>query len=105
LSEDSALTVTTTSNLHGERTFRRVTDGTKTGVAIWQGTCAMCGAPFEVKTPQGVVSAEQSKSFCGISCPAHRLTPAEVMRLRFTKAAERRDVFEAIKARKLAHSQ
>jgi hypothetical protein len=98
MSEDSPLAVTITSNLHGERTFRRVrfiryirADGTEAGVAIWQGSCVICGAPFEVRTPQSVVSAEQSNSFCGVSCPAHRLTPAETTRLRFTKAAERRE--------------
>jgi hypothetical protein len=108
MSSDADETVTVTSNLHGERTFRRTRsltyrrqDGTETGVKAWQGTCVICGGPFEVTTPQGVTTAEQSKSFQTTTCQAHRLTPTEAMSLRFASPDLRRDIFATIKARKL----
>ena len=76
--------VTVPSGLHGERTFRRVgsapyrrADGTETFLAVWQGTCAMCGAPFEITTPKDAAGPEQSKAFWTTTCKAHRLTPPE----------------------------
>jgi hypothetical protein len=101
--------VTITSTLHGERTFRcirlepyRRSDGTETELAVWQGDCVVCGGPFEVKTPAGTIRAEQSKSFESTTCPAHKMTPGEVSRLRFAKPGERPTVFGRIKAAKLS---
>jgi hypothetical protein len=97
-------TVTVTSSLHGERVFRRVgyephrrVDGSETVLAVWEGTCVICGAPFKIRTSSG---AKRGKAFDVRTCEQHRLTPAETMRLRFAKPADRHVVFESIKAAK-----
>jgi hypothetical protein len=99
--------VTVESSTHGKRTFRRIgfkpyqrKNGTRTTIAVWQGACTICAAPFEVKTPGYVDQPDQSKSFLATTCPDHRLTPTEVARMRFCKAAERQGVFATIKAGK-----
>jgi hypothetical protein len=74
-------------------------DGTKTTVKAWQGTCVICGAPFEVTAPQNITG---SHSFAATTCPLHKLTPKEVARLRFAKPAERQSIWQAIKADKIA---
>jgi hypothetical protein len=69
-------TVKVVSALHGERIFYLVRmspyrrkDGTETAIKVWQGSCVVCGAPFEVATPQ---NATGSKSFATTTCQAHR---------------------------------
>jgi hypothetical protein len=71
--------ITITSPAHGVRTFQRIgfrpyvrKDGTETGLAIWQGTCVVCGEPFEVTTPAAAVRVEHSKAFGATRCPQHR---------------------------------
>ena len=74
-------TVTIPSRRHGARTFHRIgsmpyvrKDGSETSLAVWRGTCVVCGEPFEVTTPTGIERAEQSRSFTVVTCPAHRKT-------------------------------
>jgi hypothetical protein len=102
-------TITINSALHGDRIFRRIEivpfrrkNGTNMSLAVWQGTCVMCGAPFEIKTPGSVERPGQSSAFLATNCSTHKLTSAEVTRLRCSKAADRPDIFAAIKAQKLA---
>jgi hypothetical protein len=102
-------TVTVASAIHGERTWRRLgtrertrRDGTQLELAIWESRCTICGAPFEIATASSAKSVEQTKRFLTTTCPAHRMTPSEVGRLRSAKRDQRRSVFEAIKATRLA---
>ena len=95
--------------IHGERLWRRVgardhltRDGRSVVLAIWRSMCVICGDPFEVTTPSSISSVEGSGSFLVTTCPAHRMTPSEVSKLRFAKAADRPAVFEAMRRRKLA---
>ena len=67
----------------GDRTFHRVGsqsylqyDGSLTVLAVWQGMCVVCGAPFEVKTVR-TRDLEGSKCFTVTTCPAHKPTPSE----------------------------
>ena len=90
------LVLKASSALHGERLWRRVgtrdhvtRDGRSVVLAVWQSTCVICGDPFEVATPSSVSSVEGSKSFLVTTCPTHRMTPVEVSKLLFAKAADR----------------
>jgi hypothetical protein len=101
--------VVVTSELHGERTFRRVRvepyqrrDGTIIELAIWEGSCVVCGADFEVGAPVKVNRPDGgSKSFTATTCPAHRLTGKEAMSLRFAAPVDRKAMWQEIKAAKL----
>jgi hypothetical protein len=104
----SSSVVVVNTGSHGNRFFRHVKlvpyrrrDGTETFLKVWSSTCVICGAPFEVVTPRGVIHAEQSCSFQVITCPAHRLTAMEALSLRYAKPAVRAVVFAAIKEKKL----
>ena len=44
-------------------------DGTATVLRVWCGTCAVCGEPFTVKTPQRL---EGTKAFGRKHCNAHK---------------------------------
>ena len=99
--------VTVTSYL-GDRVWRRVGErdyttraGKPTVLAVWETPCAVCGAPFQIMTPT-TATGEKTKSFTSSTCPVHRMTPSESMKLRYAKTEKRRDVFEAIKRMKLA---
>jgi hypothetical protein len=99
--------VTVASSYLGARLWRRVGErghttrsGAQISLAVWEAPCAVCGAPFQIATPTGV--AGSAKTLGAITCRAHRMTPSEVAKLRFAKAEKRRDVFEAIKRKKLA---
>lgn len=98
--------ITISSPVHGERVFERVgskpytrKDGTEITLAVWRGTCMVCGGPFELATPEGATSKETR--FGVVACPQHRLTPSDVASLRASKADKRLAKFEAIKAAKL----
>jgi len=92
----AAATLTIASTLHGERLWRRVgerdhvtRDGRNIVLAVWQSTCVVCGEAFEVATPASIKTVEQGRrSFETTTCPAHRLTPSEVAKLRFASEAE-----------------
>jgi hypothetical protein len=97
------------SALHGERTFHfvgtvpyRRRDRTETQLAVWQSTCVICGANFEVTTPLHATTPEESTTFGTITCKAHRLTPQQASRLSRAKPDQRPHEFELIKAAKLA---
>ncbi|MBD5805336.1 hypothetical protein AZOA_47890 [Azoarcus sp. Aa7] len=48
-------------------------DGTATVLACWEGRCRVCGAPFEVTTPQpGAPGFERTKAFGRVHCDAHK---------------------------------
>jgi hypothetical protein len=103
------LTLTISSALHGERIWRRVgerpyttRDGRPILLAVWETLCTVCGAPFEITTTTRVRSAEQTKRFQATTCPAHRMTHSEIMKLMSRRPAIRRNAFETIKAAKLA---
>jgi hypothetical protein len=73
---DENITISIPSRLHGKRTFHRLgfmpyvrRDGTETSLAIWRGTCVVCGAAFEVKT---TARSTGSGSFSVVTCPQHR---------------------------------
>jgi hypothetical protein len=91
---------------HGMRTFRRIgirdqirADGSHTQLTVWQARCMICD--MEIMTPARVTKAtSQSKSLNYITCPAHRLTPSEISRLRRAKIADRAAVFAEIRAAK-----
>jgi hypothetical protein len=55
----------------GLRSYNRL-DGTPTMLAYWQGDCVVCGAKFEIATPQGARSADSSKDFQVMTCALHR---------------------------------
>jgi hypothetical protein len=68
--------VTVASGRHGMRVFQLVgtrpyrrRDGTETILKVWEGRCVICGAPFEVATPE---NATGSKSFEMTTCQVHR---------------------------------
>lgn len=44
-------------------------DGTATVLLVWCGTCAVCGEPFTVKTPQRL---EGTKAFARKHCDTHK---------------------------------
>ena len=101
--DEADLTLKVSSALHGERLWRRVgtrdhttRDGRSVVLALWQSTCVVCGNPFEVTMRSSISSVEGSNSFEVTTCPAHRMTPSEVSKLRFAKAADRRALFEAM---------
>src|ERR1700730_1690444 len=88
----------------GPRTWRRVgfkdhvtRDGRQMKLAIWESACTICGASFHVGTLETVFSSQGSRSFSKATCPAHRLTPSEVSKIRFAKKDNRLAVFETIK--------
>ena len=37
--------------LVGHEPYTRVSDGSKTSLAVWRSACATCGQPFVVRTP------------------------------------------------------
>ncbi len=45
-------------------------DGGNTVLLLWRGTCAVCGDPFTVKTPQRL---DNTKAFERKHCDAHKL--------------------------------
>lgn len=45
-------------------------DGSASVVLVWRGACAVCGAPFTVKTPQHL---EGTKAFGRKHCDMHKL--------------------------------
>lgn len=99
-------TLTISSAFHGERLWRcagerdhTTRDGRQIVLTLRETPCVICGAPFQVPTPMGVRSAEQSSSFLTTTCPAHRMTPAESARI--ARANDRRAVFGFIKQNKL----
>jgi hypothetical protein len=101
--------VLTVESWRGPRTWRRVglvdhvtRDGRNVALIEWEGTCAVCGRPFRLTTPQGVASADKSKSFQTSTCPAHRLTPSEAAKIRFAPNPLRAEIFDGIKREKLA---
>jgi hypothetical protein len=92
------------SPLHGDRPWRRVgsrdhttRDGRHIILAEWESGCTICGKPFRATTPGNVSTVEQSKTFQMVTCEAHRMTPANVARLRYAKPADRPAIFEAMK--------
>ena len=54
---------------HGVEPYARK-DGRTTSLLLWCGTCAVCGEPFTVKTPQRL---ESTKAFGRKHCDAHKL--------------------------------
>ena len=54
---------------HGVEPYTRK-DGESTMLLLWRGTCAACGAPFTVKTPQRL---EGTKAFGRKHCDMHKL--------------------------------
>lgn len=105
-SEDSLIV---DSPIHGARTWRRIDvrpyvnrKGESAPLAVWRSSCVICGEPFEITIPSRCDSPDKSKSFAITTCLVHRMSPSEAMRLRYAPAAERKGVFEEIKAGKLA---
>jgi hypothetical protein len=101
-------TITILSPTHGARIWTRVgrrpyvrRDGTPTTLAVWQCHCAICGGPFAVTTPEAVQTAEQAAAFKIVTCPAHRLTPFEILRMRNARAADRPAVFAKIREKRI----
>ena len=106
---DDDIVLKISSPIHGERAWRKVRthkyatrDGRLVDIVHWQSSCVICGGPFEVTTTAGVSSSDGSHSFELTTCPTHRMTPAEVSKLRRAKKDTRRTVFESIRRRKLA---
>jgi hypothetical protein len=62
--------------LVGEEPYQRK-DGVMTTLKVWRSNCAVCGAPFTVKTPTSFSSAGDSKSFGAKHCADHKLTREE----------------------------
>lgn len=51
-------------------------DGSETEIAVWEGTCAKCGAPFTITTPRpGPLGRIVSKNFQRVSCDRHKRQP------------------------------
>jgi len=57
---------------HGVEPYTRK-DGQRIMLLVWRGTCAACGKPFTVKTPQRL---EGTKAFTRKHCDAHKQTGA-----------------------------
>lgn len=47
-------------------------DGSRTELKLWQTTCKTCNSLFTVKTPIGVKSFLDAKSFQLVNCEKHR---------------------------------
>ena len=47
-------------------------DGTASAVSVWCGTCAVCGADFEVVTGAGLKCITTTHVFARAHCDAHR---------------------------------
>jgi hypothetical protein len=84
---------------NGERTWRLIGEN---AFRVWQSTCAFCGAPFTITTARKVCRADQNRKFQIMTCPKHRLTPSECLKLRFSHTSERAAVFEAIKQARIS---
>ena len=48
-------------------------DGTAAAVAVWQATCKVCGAAFEITTPSNLQSVLTGKAFTVVNCQNHRI--------------------------------
>ncbi len=48
-------------------------DGTASAVAVWQATCKVCGAAFEITTPSNLQSVLTGKAFTVVNCHNHRV--------------------------------
>lgn len=70
--------------LWGSEPYQRK-DGGLTTLKVWRATCAVCGAPFEIKTPSTTSAASDSKAFGRKHCDAHKLSPEQVT-ARWSKA-------------------
>lgn len=108
----SEITRTIPSTIHGDRVWlfvEPVSYSTKDGrivrLAIWETQCAVCGAPFQVKTPFAVVDGAPSNSFTQVNCPRHKFTLAEASRLGRAPLERRRMVFEKLRQEKLDHDE
>lgn len=103
-----ATTLSMQSKLHGERIWRRVGErpyttraGRQIVLVAWETPCLICGEPFQVSARKGI-PANKNTDFVTVTCPAHRMTRSEVMRLRYAAPDRRPAVFQEIKAAKLA---
>jgi hypothetical protein len=65
-------------------------DGTPTQIKVWRAHCDKCQAPFEVTTPLGVASIEQSSAFSKRRCQDHKVTKTERKRFLSKARAVRR---------------
>jgi hypothetical protein len=99
--------VTISSNLHGDRVWRRIgrrphvtRDGRRVVLVTWASTCTICGATFTVETRRRAESG-RDPAFAAVTCPRHRLTPAERGCLFAGDDNRRRRAFAAIKKEKL----
>jgi hypothetical protein len=97
------------SNLHGERLWRRIATrghvtrrGRATRLAIWQTACVICDGPFEIATRFRASSIDDDPGFRLTTCLEHRMSRPETQKLRFAKATTRHTVFENIQQQKLA---
>jgi len=46
-------------------------DGSASALAIWRGTCRICGAAYEVSTPASVSTFIKAKAFGRVHCDTH----------------------------------
>jgi hypothetical protein len=83
---------------HAGQRERVTRGGRKVIVEVWEGECCICGRPFEI----GAMSPA-SKNFQKVSCPSHRFTAQEALRIGRKSGWRRRKCFERIKERKLMH--
>lgn len=60
-----------TWTLRGREPYTRK-DGSRTELLVWETACAVCGGPFQVKTPAALWRLSQG--FAQVHCEAHKLT-------------------------------
>jgi hypothetical protein len=74
-------TVLIMSRRYGQRKFEKVrvepyqrkTDGAQSALAIWRGSCVICGQPYEVKTPgHPLADLRRTSAFGVVTCLEHR---------------------------------
>jgi hypothetical protein len=94
------VTIEIASRLHGPRKWTRLAVEARRapGVQVvrehWESRCVVCGSPFVI-----IMRPKGGHGFEIVTCPEHRLSRAEVVRL--LNARDQRQAFEEIRRAKL----